>query len=119
MRDTGALFEEVALAHLQRAGLTLLKRNYTSRLGEIDLILREKNVIVFVEVRYRESNTRGDGAASVGAAKRLKLVRTAKLYLQAHPQLASLTCRFDVLAIEGDAEQPQIRWLRAAFDAFH
>ncbi len=118
MREKGTAYESLALSHLQKAGLTLLARNYTCRLGEIDLVMREKQSVVFIEVRYRKSAEHGTGAATIGATKRTKLIRTAKLYLQEHPRLATSTCRFDAVTISGDMEAPDIRWLRSVFDAY-
>jgi putative endonuclease len=119
-RNTGILWENAALAHLRRAGLEPLTRNFNCRFGEIDLVMRDKGghgSIVFVEVRYRNDEARGDGTASVGAGKRAKLVRAAALYLQSHPVLAREPCRFDVIGCSGTPEQPQFDWTRNAFDA--
>ena len=116
-RSVGILWENAALAHLQRAGLQPLTRNFNCRYGEIDLIMRDADDLVFVEVRYRGSAARGDGVASVGASKRAKLVRTAQMYLQAHPVLAAQPCRFDVIGCSGTPQRPVIDWMRAAFDA--
>jgi len=134
-RDVGILWENAALAYLCRAGMQPLERNYNCRYGEIDLIMLDKSrldksrldksrldksgrdSIVFVEVRYRNAGAHGDGVASVGQAKRAKLVRAAALYLQAHPQLTGTPCRFDVIACAGTPESPSFDWIRAAFDA--
>lgn len=110
--------EDRALAHLRANGLELVERNYriargpSRRGGEIDLILREPDgTLVFVEVRKRASAAHGGAAASVSAAKQRSLVLAAQLYLS---RLGSVpACRFDVIAIDGDA----LAWLRAAFDA--
>ncbi|CAM5779931.1 YraN family protein [Ottowia pentelensis] len=114
-RVRGAAAEDVALAHLQRAGLRLVERNYRTPGrggGEIDLIVREPDgTLVFVEVRARASRSQGGAAASVGAVKQRRLVFAARHYLLRWP--APPPCRFDVVAIEGD----RIEWLRAAFDA--
>jgi putative endonuclease len=118
MRRTGDAFELRALAQLERAGLALLKRNYTTRLGELDLVMRDGETVVFVEVRYRRSTRFGGAAVSVTAAKRTKLVHAASLFLAAHPQYANLECRFDVVAFEGSPQAPRGVWHRAAFDAF-
>ncbi|QBB69542.1 YraN family protein [Pseudolysobacter antarcticus] len=118
MRATGDIWEDIVLAYLQRAKLQLLTRNYSSRFGEIDLIMRDTDTLVFVEVRYRDRAALGDGAASVGAGKRIKLIRTASLYLQAQPQFAQQPCRFDVVSCSGTPQQPNIDWQRSAFDAF-
>ena len=114
-RVRGAAAEDLALAHLQRAGLRLVERNYRTPGrggGEIDLILRESDgTLVFVEVRARASGAQGGAAASVGAVKQRRIVFAARHYLLRWPALPP--CRFDVVAIEGE----RIEWLRAAFDA--
>lgn len=115
---TGALAEDRALSHLARRGLRLLHRNYRiaagpgRRAGEIDLILREPDgTLVFVEVRSRGSRSHGGAAASVTPAKQRRLVFAAQCYLARWP--VPPPCRFDVIAIDGDA----VSWLRGAFDA--
>ncbi|MDH4287246.1 MAG: YraN family protein [Aquincola sp.] len=114
----GHAAEDAALAHLQRAGLTLVARNYRvargphARGGEVDLILRERDgTLVFVEVRSRADARHGGAAASVGSAKRASLVFAAQHYLARLRTLPA--CRFDVVAIDGE----RIEWLKAAFDA--
>jgi putative endonuclease len=114
-RDAGARYESLALAHLERAGLVLVARNYRCRYGEIDLVLREGDTVVFVEVRYRRAGGFGDGIDSVTAAKQAKLVRAARAFLADHPRLATHACRFDVLAIGDDTGAPD--WRRNAFEA--
>ena len=116
-RDAGAHYESAALAHLTRAGLALVARNYHCRFGEIDLVMRERDVVVFVEVRYRRSRGYGGGVDSVDASKRAKLVRAATAFLADHPRLADATCRFDVLAIGGTPDAPAFDWRRNAFEA--
>jgi len=116
-RADGARYEDIALAHLERAGLALIARNYQCRYGELDLVMRERDVVVFVEVRYRSASAFGDGVDSVGAAKRAKLVRAAGAFLADHPRLAGAACRFDVLAIGDGPDAPSIDWRRNAFEA--
>ena len=114
-RVRGTAAEDLALAHLGRAGLRLVERNYRTPGrggGEIDLILRDSDgTLVFVEVRARASDAQGGAAASVGAAKRRRIVFAARHYLLRLP--AQPPCRFDVVAIDGE----RIEWLQAAFDA--
>lgn len=117
-RDIGIQWENAALEHVQRAGLKLLARNFHCRYGEIDLILRDADGVVFVEVRYRNNRAHGDGTSSVGAAKRTRLVRAAQTWLQANPQYASAQCRFDVISCAGGTDRAQFEWTRNAFDAF-
>ena len=114
-RVRGTAAEDAALAHLLRAGLTLLERNYRTPGrggGEIDLVMRAPGgTLVFVEVRARGSATHGGAAASVGANKQRRIVLAARHYLLRHRQPPP--CRFDVVAIDAG----QLRWVRAAFDA--
>lgn len=119
---SGARGEQAALAHLRKAGLRLLARNFSCKTGEIDLIMRDRSILhehilVFIEVRYRASSSHGGAAASVTPVKRQRLIRTARRYLQLHKQYAQWPCRFDVIAIEGDPQSPALRWLKGAFDA--
>jgi putative endonuclease len=117
MRAAGARFEERAAAALQRAGLKLLARNYTTRHGELDLVMLDGDTVVFVEVRHRLRAMHGSAAASVTASKQQKLIRTAELWLAAHGKYAQRSCRFDVVTYDGPEQQAQMDWLRGAFDA--
>jgi putative endonuclease len=117
-RDTGARWEDAVLAYLQRAGLKLIARNFTCRYGEIDLIMRDRDQIAFIEVRYRGDAVHGNGTVSVGAGKQAKLVRAAAVFLQDNPVLAAMTCRFDVVGCSGTPATPVFEWTRRAFDAF-
>ncbi|HEX5488519.1 MAG TPA: YraN family protein [Rhodanobacteraceae bacterium] len=112
----GARFEQRALDGLERAGLKLVERNYRTRFGELDLVMRDGDTLVFVEVRYRRNPGFGGGAASVGPSKRVKLTRAAQGFLQSHPHFAAMPCRFDVVAFDGDADAPRHDWQRAAFE---
>ncbi len=114
-RARGAKVEAAARAHLECAGLRTLAANVGYRGGELDLVMRDGDALVFVEVRYRASAAFGGGFASVDHGKRRKLVRAAQLYLLSHPRLAVLPCRFDVAEASGDPDAPQIRWLKDAF----
>lgn len=116
MNALGEVYEAMACRHLEAAGLVLLARNFSSRHGELDLIMREGDTLVFVEVRYRAGSGFGDGAASITASKRARLATAAGQYLQAHPKLSHLPCRFDVVSMSGSSAEPRIDWLRGAFD---
>lgn len=102
----GKAAEARALAYLQQQGMQLLERNFSCRCGEIDLIMHEQQTLVFVEVRQRSSAQYGGAAASVTAAKQIRLWRTAEYYLQRYPKPPR--CRFDLIAIEGG----ELNWLR-------
>jgi putative endonuclease len=117
-KASGDAAEDAALAHLQRAGLRLLERNYrvaagpSRRAGEVDLIMSDRDgTLVFVEVRARAGASHGGAAASVTARKRQRLVYAAQHYLLRHA--SPPPCRFDVVAIDGR----ELTWLQAAFDA--
>ena len=117
-RSVGDAGEALALAHLQRHGLTPVARNYRvargprERGGEIDLVLRERDgTLVFVEVRARGSTSHGGAAASVGASKQARIVYAARHYLRAFA--TPPPCRFDVIVLDAG----HIEWLRGAFDA--
>lgn len=117
MRAAGNDFEQRACIELERAGLKLLARNYTTRHGELDLVMRDGETIAFVEVRYRKNASHGDAAASVTASKQAKLILAAQHWLAAHPQHARRACRFDVVSYDGPAHAVRHEWLRGAFDA--
>jgi putative endonuclease len=103
--------EAQALRHLQAAGLRLRAANVRYRFGELDLVMDDGELLVFVEVRYRRSRSHGGAAASIGSAKRQRLWRAAQAFLAANPALAQRPCRFDVLAIEGTEG---VQWIRNA-----
>lgn len=113
-RVIGREWEQEALKRLEAAGLELLERNYRCRRGELDLVLRDGDSVAFVEVRFRRSTDFGSGLESVGPSKRRRLIAAAQHYLQRHPALAELPCRFDVVAI-GPGASPQVEWIRDAF----
>ena len=117
MRSAGASFEQRAGAELERAGLKLLARNYTTRHGELDLVMLDGDTVVFVEVRYRERAGHGDALASITRDKQDKLIRTAQLWLAAHPQYAQCSCRFDAVGYDGPAPDARMQWARGAFEA--
>jgi putative endonuclease len=114
-KQAGDAGEALALAHLQRAGLVLLQRNYRTPGrggGEIDLIMRAPDgTCVFVEVRQRKTVGHGGAAASVSALKQRRLVFAARHYLMRCATYPP--CRFDVVAVDAG----EVTWFQAAFDA--
>jgi putative endonuclease len=116
-KDTGNHAEAAACDYLQRQGLTLVERNYLCKRGEIDLIMRDGQDTVFVEVRYRRSARFGSSAESVDWRKQAKLLATAEHYLQQHPKAAQSACRFDVVALTTENTQQKIHWITDAFQA--
>lgn len=111
MNNRGKDAEARAARYLEARGLHIVERNYRSRYGEIDLIARDGVTLVFVEVRARSSNAFGGAAASITAAKRQKLTRTALHYLAGAGRTPQ--CRFDAVLLAGD--DGPVEWIRDAF----
>lgn len=109
-QEQGRLWEQRALTYLRMRGMTLVMLNYSCRGGEIDLIMRDKDTLVFVEVRQRDGTGYGGAAASISPAKVRRVVRAAQTYLLRYTRLPP--CRFDVLAVDGET----IDWLRNAIE---
>lgn len=114
-RRRGAGVEAAARAHLLRAGLAEVAANAGYRLGELDLVMRDGDTLVFVEVRYRARADYGSGAESVDRGKRRRIARAAQLFLLQHPAMAEDYCRFDVVEASGDPDAPDLTWHRDAF----
>jgi putative endonuclease len=118
-KKLGDAGEEAALDYLQKQGLRLVVRNFSTPGrggGEVDLIMRSPDgTLVFVEVRKRKSASHGGAAASISFTKQRRIVFAARYYIS---RLARLPpCRFDVIAIEGTGDEQRVEWLRGAFDA--
>ncbi len=94
---SGKFGEDLAAKHLSEKGYEIVERNYHSRYGEIDIIARDKNYLVFVEVKTRREDFVVSPLESVTVGKQKKLYKTALLYLQSHP--TPLQPRFDVIGI--------------------
>lgn len=109
--------EDAARAYLTQAGLREIAANANYRGGELDLVMRDGDCLVFVEVRYRRSSAFGGGAASVDSAKRRKLVLAAQSFLAEHREYSRAPCRFDVIEASGNPDTPDLRWLKDAFRA--
>lgn len=112
MRGDGPAAEKLAVEFLQRNGLRLVESNYRSQHGEIDLILRDGDTLVFAEVRLRSSRSFGGAAASITVAKQARIIRTAQHYLQ-HSR-SKAPCRFDAVLLE-DLDAARVEWIKNAF----
>lgn len=112
----GAAAEQAAADFLRAQGLEILDRNFRRRLGELDIIARDGDVLVIAEVRTRSSDQFGGAAASVDLRKQTRLIRAAHQLLQQRRELSKLRVRFDVLVVaEVGHESPRVEWLRHAF----
>lgn len=115
-RTVGSNAEQLADNFLKRQGLATVTRNFRCRLGEIDLIARDGDAIVFVEVRYRASNRFSRAGQTVDIHKQRKLIRTAALFTAMRPKYANCVMRFDVVAIDADEHgKKSIDWIKDAF----
>lgn len=111
-RLRGQQGEAEALRLLEAHGLKLLACNYAVSGGEIDLIMRDGEAVVFVEVRWRSHAEFGSGADSVDLTKQRRLQTAARAWISAHPRLARSPLRFDI--VSGGQGEPV--WYRNAFE---
>ena len=105
--------EHIAAAYLKRKGLALIEMRYRCRRGEIDLILRDGDTLVFTEVKLRRSKGFGGAAYSVDRRKQVRIIAAARHYLAGKTEMP---CRFDVVLLER-LEPPRLEWIRDAFSA--
>lgn len=114
-QDSGQRAEQDAAALLRKQGLRIVDTNYHCRFGEIDIVACSNTHLIFVEVRYRQSDHYGSGAASVDFRKQQKLILTARHYLS-QGRFSELPCRFDVIeASPSSAGELQLNWITNAF----
>ena len=113
----GNCAEDLARQWLENQGLKYVESNYSAKTGEIDLIMQQSSILVFIEVRYRERSNQhssfGGAVASVDLRKQRKLIQTAQRYLQQR-RLGGLNARIDVLDISGSLSEPVFDWVRNA-----
>lgn len=114
-REKGNTYEKIALQFLKKHGLKFIDNNVNFKGGEIDLIMKDDTQLVFIEVRYRSNKQFGGAAASINHSKQQKLMLAAQLYLQKEYGNQPPSCRFDVIAIEGNEHQENIEWLKNVF----
>lgn len=116
-QQLGRALEAHAEAFLKERGLESIDRNYRCRFGEVDLIMRDGDILVFVEVRGRRGGRFGTPAESVTGKKQRRVAVAAAHYLQRHASLTRLSCRFDVVGVITGVDPPRVQWIRNAFDA--
>lgn len=116
-RARGRHWEIVADRWLRERRVRILGRNYRCRAGEIDLIVRDGEQIAFVEVKFRSRSGYGSGADHVTHAKRQRLIRTARHFIQYHRHPPSQVFRFDVISISDQPDGAEIQWIKNAFEA--
>lgn len=123
-KKIGNQIEVLVCDYLQQQRLKLIARNYKCRLGEIDLIMHDQAILVFIEVRYRQHQNFGSSLESVNLIKRNKIIKTAEYYLLSHPLSGNMTCRFDVVGVKpimqklgsiSKLDSAQVEWIKNAF----
>ncbi|SBS27302.1 hypothetical protein MAQ5080_00777 [Marinomonas aquimarina] len=110
--NDGAAAEQLAERYLVEQGYQCIARNFHSRVGEVDLIMRHGNTIVFVEVRYRANTSRGTASESVTKHKYLRCLKTAEYWLTKN-NLQNSQYQIDVIAIDGQLSVDNLHWLQA------
>ena len=116
--ELGALGERLAAEHLAQRGYRIVERNFRCRMGELDLISRRGNGLVFTEVKSRKDASHGEAREFVTSSKQRKLLLTAEYYLAARPWAQDLQARFDVIEVyapQGTEENCSIFHLENAF----
>lgn len=121
----GTHIEDLVCVYLQQQKLKLIARNYRCRLGEIDLIMQDQNLLVFVEVRYRHHCKFGSSIESVNLNKQSKIIKTAEYYLLSKQLSEKIPCRFDVVGVKpatqkllgniSKLDSAQVEWVKNAF----
>ena len=111
----GKAAETLAARYLEDHGLALVTANFRARVGELDLVMTERGVLVVVEVRARRRANVATPAATVRHGKQRRLIRATGYFLLRHRQFAHWPVRFDVVSVTGELADPEIRWSRAAF----
>jgi putative endonuclease len=118
-RSRGTAAESLAADFLTGRGLAVVARNVRCKGGEIDLICRDGEMLILVEVRQRTSRQFGGALASVTTGKQRKLLRAARFALQRHPEWRHRRIRFDVVGIQGSPYDTHgIQWIQGAFEGW-
>jgi len=115
MRIWGDYWENVAFEYLCDKKLIKVKRNYQCKVGEIDLIMTDNDTLVFIEVKYRKNSDWVSAIESVTKSKQRKIINAAQLFLLQNKKYNQWNCRFDVVSIQGDKQNPKINWIQNAF----
>jgi putative endonuclease len=116
-RELGRAGEKAAAKALKRAGYKVVERNFACKGGEIDLIAKDKNTLVFVEVKTRSSDEFAPPELAVNLRKRTRIIRAARFYLQRNG-LDDVNCRFDIVSVlwRPGLRKPHIEILPNAFE---
>ncbi len=114
-QDLGALGEDLALKEITRLGYKCIARNYRCPLGEIDLIAKERDSLVFIEIKTRRGRSTGYAKEAITRRKRRQLSKVALAYMKSN-NCSDVKSRFDVVAISLMGGKEEIEVIRNAFD---
>jgi putative endonuclease len=115
-KELGKKGEEIALRFLKKNGYRIIETNYSCKLGEIDIVAREKDTLAFIEVKTRRSTTFGPPQLAVNFAKQMQISRAALCFLK-EKRLGEVKARFDVVAILLGTKGEEIELIKDAFDS--
>ncbi len=116
-RQRGHDIESLTAQWLEQQGLVMVARNQHARGGETDLIMRDGEYLVFIEVRYRASLSHGSPLETITPSKQRRLIRAARFYLL--DKRLSCPCRLDAVGVTGEPpDRLRFEWIKSAFDAF-
>ncbi len=116
-RERGNKAEDVACSYLTQKKLKLLNRNYHSKKGEVDLIMLDENILVFIEVRYRKNLDFMNPLETIDTRKCQRIIATAQHFLLYEKRFTDFDIRFDVIVINGTMSMSEIEWIQDAFQA--
>jgi putative endonuclease len=115
--ESGRIAERLARRFLEERGLRLLVCNYSCRYGELDLVMRQRQRLIIVEIRYRRDLSFMAPGESISLAKRRRIARATLHFIQHNPRYQSQPVRFDVVSLSGPLEDSRIDWIPGAFTA--
>ena len=113
-KEQGTKGEDLALRHLKRQGLEIVEMNYRFGHGEIDIVAKDGDTLVFCEVKMRETDKFGDPEYAITPRKQQQIRKIARGYLYEH-EIKEQECRFDVIAIRMYRGTPEINYIKNAF----
>jgi putative endonuclease len=115
-RNTGNWYEDMACEYLRHNGARVIRRNYRTRSGEIDIIARDGEYTCFVEVKYRKDSKCGGPEMAVDYRKQRQISKVSRSFLYYILKSDEIPIRYDVIAINGEQGAVSVRWLKNAFD---
>ncbi|HJP37968.1 MAG TPA: YraN family protein [Gammaproteobacteria bacterium] len=113
--NNGRTAEKLARRFLTDRGLTVVTTNYHCRYGELDLVMCQAELLIIVEIRYRQQTTFGGPIASIATAKQRKIAIATQHFLRHYPTYRDAPVRFDVVGLTGTLHTPDIDWITGAF----